>query len=154
MKSDYTPKFPRSISAGDYRLPLDHPDVEAVGRRADRLYQTAPLSDDERGLLIKKYAGLEDADRFLSGWLHDRLLPETNLRPQRPWSGGGVVGAVTEHHVGFVARAREYIEKLERRHPATIADPEMHDRPVLVDDDLVEEYSNLGDLEGQPGDDI
>ncbi|MET3841385.1 hypothetical protein [Bradyrhizobium sp. OAE829] len=56
MTSEFSPKFPRSIAGGDYRTPLDRPDVEAVAARADHLYRTFSLSDEDRALLIERYA--------------------------------------------------------------------------------------------------
>ncbi|MER8440718.1 hypothetical protein NKH36_33150 [Mesorhizobium sp. M1312] len=153
MKSDYSPRFPRSISGNDFRLPLDHPEIEAVGRRADRLYRTAKLSDDERAWLLKKYAGLEVADLYLMGALGDRPLPKTDLRPCRPRLGGGTAGPTIEDHAGFVTRMLEYVERLERSNSGAAAivddiptalDPAASERPVSVDDDRL----------GDPGDDI
>ncbi|HEV2897372.1 MAG TPA: hypothetical protein VGX71_05925 [Pseudaminobacter sp.] len=159
MKSsdDYSPRFPRSISGNEYRPPLDHPDIEAVGRRADRLYRTAPLTDDERPLLLKKYDGLKAADLFLTGRLDERPLPETDLRPVRPWSGDGLAGSVTEYHVGFVARTREYVERLERRYTrsATVDDDLTDDRPIATDPSASERPVLANDDQpGDPGDDI
>lgn len=143
-KSDYSPRLPRSISGGDWRPSLDHIDIEAIGRRGDRLYQTAALSDDERGKLIKTYELLGKADRFLARRLRDQPIWITQLRPRfwNDWFGIEGNQGQTETACGFVWRVLEFIERLEARHVdvPVATEPVSNARPVLVD--------------GDPGDDI
>lgn len=152
MNSDYAPKFPRAVNGGDWRAPLDHPEVEAIGKRADRLYRTVSLADEDRAMLIKIYAELASTDSWLSRTIGERVLPETTVRPRSSSRPGWDDRAVPdiEWRVGFVARAGAYVERLEQRHAEALdvvlrpAHAVERVKPVLVDD-----TPDMG-----PGDDI
>jgi len=116
---DYSPRFPRCVNGKDWRPALDHTDIETIGRRADRLYRSASLPDDVRGLLIKKYQEFEKADRYLARRLRDEPVRVTELRP-RFWNEWRCVDddqGRTETACGFVWRVLDFIESLERKYP-------------------------------------
>lgn len=127
---DYNPQFPRSISGGKYRLPLTHPEVEALGHRADRAYREFPLAERERALLLKAYAGLSRVDRFFASAYEGRPLPPSSIRPPEPWSRGVILDRPHEIKAGYVERVRAYVEAIEQKY-SLAAMP-----PALADDDI------------------
>ena len=121
--SDFTPKFPRSISGGDYRIPLDHPDIEAVAKRLDHLYRNYGLSETHRAEMIARYALLADADKAIEALIASiakfasddqiaSLLGDPGIRPKKP-RGGGTVGSDLNVAVGFTLRLAEWVQRLE-----------------------------------------
>lgn len=132
---DFTPRFPRSVSGRDFRVPLDHPDIEAIARRIDRLYRAAPLTNEDRGRLLKIYEGLEQVDYCLARRLRTQRLPITDLSPlfwdddryptSDAWGCDGV-----EAKAGWVWRVHDFVERLERRYDPT----EHNDAPMEGED--------------------
>jgi hypothetical protein len=126
--SEFTPKFPRSISGGDYRTPLDHQDVEAVARRLDHLYRSYGLSEAHRAEMLARYALLAEADKAIDtliasmarfagdGQLVDNAplpLGDPGIRPKKPRSGGSTAGDGLNAAVGFALRLAEWVQRLE-----------------------------------------
>jgi hypothetical protein len=64
--NEYSPKFPTSVSGKDWRRPLRHPEMEAIGRRAAWLYEHADLSNDERAMLLLGYRELRAGDEIVA----------------------------------------------------------------------------------------
>lgn len=117
MSSEFTPKFPRSISGGDFRTPLIHPEVEAIAKRADHLYREFGLSEDHRVEMLLRYGYLVEADRAI-----DRLSKivsgitledDPGIRPARPISGKQLGGEIRDVAVGFALRMAEWVQRLE-----------------------------------------
>lgn len=125
--SNFKSALPLAVSGKSYRLRLDHPEIEAIGARMERLYQRALLPDDERGETLKLYKSLSSADRFFANAYGDHPLPKTRIRPKfvtdsrRPSSE--YFGA-PDHEVraGFIWRVLEYVERLEQQYLGTQAD--------------------------------
>ncbi|MFC4353178.1 hypothetical protein ACFOW6_16635 [Fodinicurvata halophila] len=113
--SDFIPTFPRTVAGTRWREPLSHPEIDALGKRADVLYSLALLSVQERTALLQLYRELQRADRSLSNLLEGKPLPHVEVRPSQAMRGG-VAAKKIEHDAGFVARFREYIVRLEHRH--------------------------------------
>lgn len=117
--NDYSPKFPRSVSGREYRKPFDHPDIEKLGKQADRLYRNAPLSDDERAQLLKIHADLAIADRQMTA--DNKILPlisgdSTAFRAWRPGHNTGcTLGDMIAHNTGFVSRSAAWLRRVERK---------------------------------------
>ncbi|WP_143149334.1 hypothetical protein [Hyphomicrobium sp. CS1BSMeth3] len=125
--NQYVPVFPRSVSGGDYRMPLDHPCCEKIGARADRVYREAPLAESERVRLLKYYGMLQEADeRAVDFFLH-APLPETDFRPL-VWNVGRfnardtllTQGINEKRHpawlAGWVWRVSEWVAKVELKY--------------------------------------
>jgi hypothetical protein len=143
MKSDdYSPKFPRCVNGKDWREPLDHPDIEKIARQADRIYQGTPLTNDERGLLLKAYRELQKAHRQLTAGGVAVPLKPAKLLPFRAWSGDGTGREITEHNIGLILRVGAFVQRLAQKHAGQVT----NDVPVEVDGDV----PSVGD----PGDDI
>ncbi|WP_441256161.1 hypothetical protein AB7Z32_02855 [Bradyrhizobium sp. 482_C4_N1_1] len=126
MSSEFTPKFPRSIAGGDYRVPLDHPDVEAIAARADHLYRTFSLSDDDRARLIARYADIAAASEYLWGAIGEQRVADNGLRPtsRKPCTrevatSETVGGHEMARNIGFVFRYRDYVKRLEDKYGFT-----------------------------------
>ncbi len=114
----FEPKFPRSVSGGDYRIPLDHPDAEAVAKRADRAYREFPLSEDDRARLIARYKDLAEASAYLWGAIGDRRIEDNGLRPasiRAPVieAAKAEAGHTMARNIGFVFRCRDYVQRIE-----------------------------------------
>lgn len=110
----------RGQGAQKIRIPLDHPDTENLAKRIRTLIFSGVLADDECGQLIKKERELRKVDYRLAQRLFDTPLPMSSLRPifwddyRRPFSG--VFGChELDVWAGWVARLREYVERLEQR---------------------------------------
>lgn len=116
MQQDFAPIFPRSVSRGKFRLPLTHEGTEALGLRADRLYQQCPLIDAERASLIKAYSGLKTVDRSTAAEYVGRPLDATHPLPLEPWRGDGIVGEIIRHNVSYCERVRAFVEALEKKY--------------------------------------
>jgi hypothetical protein len=111
------PKYRRS----GIRIPLDHFECEALAKRINRLMFSGVLTEDERGLLVKKERDLRKVDYILARELFDRPLPRTDCRPMF-WDDHGrplapsVGRNDTETRAGWVHRLREYVERIEIKH--------------------------------------
>lgn len=120
--NDYSPQFPPCVSGGGFRKPLDHPDIESIGKQADHLYRATTLNDDDRAMLLKIYSELKKADRFLARRLRNQPVWITQLRP-RFWNDWLVENADRiEAACGFVWRVLEYINRLEIRYAKAVDD--------------------------------
>lgn len=128
--NQYVPVFPRSVSDGDYRMPLDHPCCEKIGQRLDAIYRSAPLSESERALILKVYRELQEADHRAFNWYAGAPLPTTDLRPEH-WDierGAHLQRTVLtapqvkagEYAAGWIWRAAEYIAGLERKYALAV----------------------------------
>lgn len=140
---DYTPKFPRTVSGQDYRLPLHHPDVEAVGARLACLYESVSLKPHHRAQALRGYADLVIADDGIWNCMGDTPIEggveAGELRPKRPILPEVEI-TKRVHHVmsdddkmipipfpelrfgaliGFVARVNEWCARLENAYGAT-----------------------------------
>jgi len=99
---------PQSRGGNKVRIPLDHPETDAIAKRICILLCMDVINDDERGHLIKKYGDL-------------RPLPPTELRPMffddylRPLSGMNGKPAILVM-AGWVHRLRDYVGRLERKY--------------------------------------
>lgn len=108
-----------ALAGSRFRIPLNHPDIEAVGKRIEALMHRPDLEQDEGGNLTRMYRDLRKADRALHWMLGDRQLPESTMRPdfpddaQRPSSEFFGMSDF-EIRVGFVWRVSEYVDQLER----------------------------------------
>lgn len=131
--SNFTPVFPRSVSGGDYRLPLHHPDVEAVATRLSGLYESVSLKPQHRGQALRLYADLIVADDGIWNCMGDAPIEAGDLRPKRPilpevdikkrvhrvLSDTDEMTAIAFPDlrfgtlVGFVARVSEWVDRLE-----------------------------------------
>lgn len=103
------------------RIPLDHPEVEAIDLRMHVLAATGELNDAELGMLIKLRRSVVKADKMLGRRLIGRPLPETSLRPIFWDECRNAMSQVFESDpvecaAGFVLRVSEYVEKLERKY--------------------------------------
>lgn len=127
---------PQSRGRNKVRIPLDHPETDAIAKRICILLCMDVINDDERGHLIKKYSDLRKADYRLARLLFGQPLPTTTLRPDfyddycRPLAFMGKVatdrlgreypfGSTSwkiEVMSGWVHRLREYVERLERKY--------------------------------------
>jgi hypothetical protein len=127
MSSEFTPKFPRSISGGDYRTPLDHPEIEGVAKRLNHLYRNYGLSETHRAEMLVRYALLAKADKAIDtltasmakfagdGQLVDSAslpLGDPGIRPKKPLRGGST-GDALNAAVGFALRLAEWVQRLE-----------------------------------------
>lgn len=121
--SEFTPQFPRSISGGDYRTPLDRAEIEALAKRLDHLYRNYGLSETHRAEMLVRYALLVEADKaiealivsiskFASDGEIASLLGDPGVRPKKP-RGGGSVGSDLNAAVGFALRLAEWVQRLE-----------------------------------------
>lgn len=120
--SDFTPKFPRSVCGGDYRLPLYHPDVEAVAARLASLYETVSLTAAQRALALRLYAELAEADDDIWHAMGDDPIDDNGHRPRRSVRPlcdrqSHAVEMTTnpkfETRVGFVFRVRDWVQRIE-----------------------------------------
>jgi hypothetical protein len=116
-------RLPPSVSGKNYRLPLDHPQVEAVGHKLEALYQGGKLCDEKMLELIKLYRSLIRVDRYCSNRWGASPLPNAPIRPGRPDAGQLVASeyfGLPDHEVraGFVYYAADCAAQLE----ADIAD--------------------------------
>lgn len=119
---DFTPKFPPTVG-GDWRRPLHHSQLEALGKRMVALY-FKPLKEDERGKLIVHYGYLIPVDLRLVRMLGDAVLPYSGERPMLPDPVGTLLtepasyneGDVLNRLVGYVCRVDEYVKALEKRY--------------------------------------
>jgi hypothetical protein len=158
MSSEFSPKFPRSISGGDYRIPLDHPDVEAIAARADHLYRTFSLADEDRARLLARYADIAAASAYLWGAIGEKRIEDNGLRPtsRKPCTrevatGEHVGGHEIARNIGFIFRYRDYVKRLEDKYGVTawkllgevtnhdggeVYDASRHGVPQLADDDI------------------
>ncbi len=115
--------FPLSRESDNVRLPLDHPETEAIAKRIQCLLGIDALSGDDRGNLRKKYRDLQKADSLLVRQFFGRPLPVTGLRPQF-WNDGQSASLQSGTFVddkfiiaaGFVQWVREWVETLERQY--------------------------------------
>ncbi|SDP38317.1 hypothetical protein SAMN04488061_2790 [Filomicrobium insigne] len=117
--SNFTPKFPRSVSGRDWRKPLDGNDFEQLAERMDRLYSTVELSVYERAMLLKVYEGLVVLDKRWARVTWTRLSNVTVMKPYpaAPWEPGCYCnGDRDTHDAGFFWRIVEYVERLEVKH--------------------------------------
>lgn len=125
---DYTPLFPRSVSGGDYRLPLYHPDAEIVAARLSSLYESVSLKPEHRALALRLYAELVDADAGIWDAMGDSPIDDNGKRPRRalPPECDRVSPAIEfmtnpkfETRVGFVFRVGEWVQRLEDAYGVT-----------------------------------
>ncbi|WEO63546.1 hypothetical protein [Rhizobium rhizogenes] len=120
---NYEPTFPRTVAGQDYRLPLYHPDCEALAARLDHLYSTFGLKADHRALMLRTYADLAEADQSIWKAIGDACIDDNTLRPQRPKMSASdarraagdppFINHGLETSVGFVYRAREWAQRME-----------------------------------------
>lgn len=112
---------PQSRGGNKVRIPLDHPETDAIAKRIYILLCMDVINDDERGHMIKKYGDLRKADYRLARLLFDSPLPPTELRPMffddylRPLSGMNGKPAILVM-AGWVHRLRDYVGRLERKY--------------------------------------
>jgi hypothetical protein len=111
----------RDQGAQKIRIPLDHPDTERLAKRIRTLMFSGALTEDECGQLIKKERELRKVDYRLARRLFEAPIPASPYRPMfwddyyRPCSA--VFGCDTlEVWAGWVARLREYVERLEQKY--------------------------------------
>ncbi|KAB2720950.1 hypothetical protein F9K73_13610 [Brucella intermedia] len=100
--SEFTPKWPHSISGQDYRLPLDNEQFEAMAKRLDAIYRKPTLSDDSRGLLLKVYSDLVMLDGV-----------KKEPHPHRPWRGDGPMGNREARNQRWVEWLLEKLDRME-----------------------------------------
>lgn len=141
--ADYTPLFPRSVSGGNFRLPLHHPDVEAVGARLADLYEIVSLKPHHRAQALRGYADLVIADDYIWNCMGDAPIEggidAGELRPKRPVLPEVEVKKRVHHVVtdddtlvmipfpelrfgtliGFVARVNEWCARVEDAYGVT-----------------------------------
>lgn len=129
MLKEYTPIYPRSVSGKKYRLPLNHPQIEAIAARADAVYR-GTLTDHERGTLLKLYRHLKHTGRSIYRREGEKSLPKTEVRPKSlNVKASDLVGCGPwEIEAGFIWRISEYVERLERKYGA--------DTPVSEPDEI------------------
>lgn len=118
--SNYTPAFPRSISGGKYRLPLDHHHAEAVAARFDRIYREINVSAVERGVLLREYQRLQQIDHWFmvaeragGGRYPPESLPGRPLPP--PKNPTSWLKAFNMSHA-YLSRIAIYLSQLERKY--------------------------------------
>lgn len=109
----YTPNFPRAVSGADWRLPLDHPELEAIAKRADHLYRCVSLSEDHRARMLLNYARLIEAEKTVSTMIGESRLDDPGARPAKPISGDGSQGEKIASAIGFAFRFQEWLVRLE-----------------------------------------
>lgn len=111
----------RDQGAQKIRVPLDHPETERLAKRITFLIFSGKLTEDECGQLIKKERDLRKVDYRLARRLFDAPIPVSPHRPmfwddhRRPFSGV-FCGDELAVWAGWVARLREYVERLERKY--------------------------------------
>ncbi|BBF92834.1 hypothetical protein [Blastochloris tepida] len=98
------------------RIPLDHPEIDAIDLRMHVLAATGELNDAELGMLIKLWRNARRADKFLGRALLGGALPETSVRPMFWDAAAQYECSQIECAAGFVLRVREWVEKLERKY--------------------------------------
>jgi hypothetical protein len=76
--------MPPSVSGGNYRLPLDHPQIEGVAQKLEAAYRSGNMPHQDMCDAIKLYRCLARVDRYFFNTLGGRELPVTALRPYRP----------------------------------------------------------------------
>ncbi|MCA6110465.1 hypothetical protein [Bradyrhizobium cenepequi] len=123
--SEFTPKFPRTVSGAEWRAPLDHPEIEAIAKRLDHLYRNFSLSEAHRAEMIVRYSYLVRADEaidrlvtsiaeFSGSMAADvRPLGDPGIRPKKPTCGGGSAGDGLNAAVGFALRLAAWVQRLE-----------------------------------------
>lgn len=123
----FVPKYPRTVAGRNWRKPLRHPQIEAIGKRADWLYRDCAILEGERSRLLQTYSDLRKADRFLKNALNERPLPDvsTAFRPIcfNGWGDENTseAGHMVEIATGYVLRVSEFIAKLEQRYSSKAA---------------------------------
>ncbi len=134
MQQDFAPVFPRSVSGRNYRPPLNHPDIEALGQRMDAAYQLFPLSEATRAVLLKTYDGLKkgSVDCPLVAEFTERTGKKVIIRPAAPWRATPHEVGVNmhEHNAGFVERVREFLDALDSKYTSS------RTAPALASDDI------------------
>lgn len=79
MTGRYTASFPRTVSGKNFREPLDHPVVEALGAEMDRLYREIDLTDLQRGRILKDYSALMQHDDKFIIWFRENHIPDLTV---------------------------------------------------------------------------
>jgi hypothetical protein len=125
----FVPIFPPT-QAGNFRLPFDHPEVEAVGQICDALYRLAPLREGERSAIIRAHMRLEEADLHLFSRFGEAQLPATSVRPRKPQRTLMETREDWELTAGYVARVRDFLEALLDRYDLWERCGIRDDRPV------------------------
>lgn len=115
MTDIFLPTHPRTVSGSRYRVPLDHPDCEQVGKVLDALYTNAALSPDERSFLIREYRRLRRVDKYFAIITGETPIPAVDIRPRRPDA------YVMDHSqrdcfAGYFWRLHRYARLLSERH--------------------------------------
>lgn len=119
----YTSKYPRSVSKGKYRLPLDHPDCEQLGEDMEKVYQSFSISDTERSRLIKSYTELVLIDKLYANSFMDYAIPAVSMRPCRI-DYASTDCTRLEHAAGYFWRVREYLSDLQLKCSRIAGEPD------------------------------
>ncbi|MEW4461215.1 hypothetical protein AB1K42_24220 [Roseibium algicola] len=108
-------------SSSKIRIPLDHPETDALDLRIRDLILSGCLSEGEHGRLIKSSIELRRVDRSLARKLLGLPLPETDIRPMYPDENQltfSIYHGVDQRLVeaGWVYRLRDYVERVEAKY--------------------------------------
>lgn len=103
------------------RIPLDHPETDAIHFRASVLLGAGILNDREFGTLLKKIRELRRVDFKLARRLCGRPLPWTDCRPELP---AEALMPASPHFgkrevevwTGWVRRVADYVAALEMKY--------------------------------------
>lgn len=99
------------------RIPLNDHEVDDLDLRARNLLN-GDLAEIEAGWLLKIRRWLQLIDPIVVRLKCYGSLPETDLRPDFHcvYGTGGNLGVMREYYSGLIARIREFIECVERKH--------------------------------------
>lgn len=111
------------------RIPLDHPETEAIAARMQRLLDNEALPDGVFGEIVKRMRTLRDADYSLARGLQGKAIPKTDVRPfypddyLRPSSSCFEYFLSVPHYhcrteclAGWVLRLKDWVDNLEARY--------------------------------------
>ena len=121
----FSPVYPRTISGFDRRSPLEHPELEMIALRMDRLYRDFGLAGTHRGEMLARYALLIEADKALAVLgrviASITLRDDPGIRPARPaMLGKASTAEVRDFAIGFSLRLAGWIEQLENFYGVTL----------------------------------
>ncbi len=135
--TEHTLVPPRSSCGNNHRLPFNHPKIEELGLRVEHMFRLAQLTNFERDILLRSYAGLQSSDRYLWRSARDQPIWITELRPRyaHVWSAADDIAGQIDAMSGFIWRVEEYLDQIERKYDAHVHEDSMN-VPVLVDDDI------------------